>query len=164
MARTAVPADGLLHPVALAAIAVLVLNDHWWKEAFASAWTGKVSDFAGMLFFPLFLQAGLEVASSLARRPFRPSRRVLVGAALLTGLVFGLVQVWTPMTIVYAEGLGMLQWPFRAAGALATGEALPGVLPVRVTPDPTDLIALPALLGAVAAGWRRCAVTPSRTT
>lgn len=145
------PGGGLLHPVPLVAIATLVINDHWLKAAYGTWWTGKLSDVAGMLFFPLLLQAAWEV---ITRRP--PTRRALLSAAVATGLVFGLVQVWAPMTELYALGLGALQWPFRALRGM-------GFSRVQVTPDPSDLWTLPALAGAVAAGWRRARQKPARS-
>ena len=41
-----------MHPVALAAIAVLVVNDHVLKSAYPGWLTGKLSDIAGLVFFP----------------------------------------------------------------------------------------------------------------
>ena len=39
----------------LVAVAVLVSNDHVLKQHFPGLITGKLSDFAGLFFFPLFL-------------------------------------------------------------------------------------------------------------
>jgi hypothetical protein len=46
----------------------------------------------------------------------------------------------------YRVGLAALQWPARAIAALLHGDALPALGRARLTPDPTDLLALPALL------------------
>ena len=46
-----VPAGALLHPLAIAALGLLVVNDHWWKDQFGSIWTGKLSDVAGLILF-----------------------------------------------------------------------------------------------------------------
>ena len=66
---------------------VLGLNDHIWKATYANVWTGKISDIAGLIFFPILLEYMI------------PSRRVSV---LCTGLVFTLLntnevfnQLWT---------------------------------------------------------------------
>lgn len=118
----------LLHPVPLLAMVALVVNDHWAKAAFDNFVTGKVSDVAGMIFFPLLLVAMVELL-----RP-RVDRRVLVGAIVATGVVFALVKTWPPMTALYCWGLGFLQAPVRGA-----------VVPVSVQADVTDLWALPAL-------------------
>lgn len=141
--------DGLLHPVPILAIAVLVLNDHWWKHAFPGFVTGKLSDVAGMVFFPLMLQALIEVADR--REPFRPSRRVLLGCAVATGLVFSAINLHPVAARVYEVGLGVIQWPFRMLLAL-------GWVPraeVSHTLDPWDVLAAPFVIVAVAVGWKR---------
>ena len=47
----------LTHPLALAALALLALNDHYLKAAYHNALTGKLSDVAGVLLLPFFLKA-----------------------------------------------------------------------------------------------------------
>ena len=42
------------HPVYLLALALLLLNDFWWKSTFGNAITGKLSDVAGVLAFAWF--------------------------------------------------------------------------------------------------------------
>ncbi len=138
-------AAGLLHPVPVLGMLVLALNDHWGKAAFPGLVTGKLSDLAGLAFFPLLLQAGWEVVS---RRP--PSRRALVVCAVVTGVVFALTKTWPVATTVWAWTLGVLQWPVLA---LVRGQAAP--LKVLAVCDPTDLVALPMLGVAVWAGWSR---------
>ncbi|MSP60271.1 MAG: hypothetical protein EXR72_08005 [Myxococcales bacterium] len=57
------PARALLHPLWIASLAVLVVNDHFLKGAgLAPGWlTGKLSDLAGYLLFPMLLAALLRV-------------------------------------------------------------------------------------------------------
>lgn len=110
-----VPGSGLLHPVALGAVVVLVVNDHVLKAAFPGVITGKRSDFAGMLFFPVMLQSAAEW---LGLAPWA-DRRVAWACAAITAGGFAAVKTWTPAA--------------DASGTLA---------------DPTDLIALPAVLFA----------------
>ena len=148
--RRATPAGGLLHPVPLIAIAVLALNDQVLKGAYPGFVTGKLSDVAGMAFFPLLLQAGVEVVQDRLG-DWAPSRRLLWGAAIATGLYFGGIQVLDPLADSYRYGLAALQWPLRA---LLAGQAVP-LAPVRLVQDPTDLFTLPALGLAVWAGWSR---------
>lgn len=143
--------EGLLHPVPLLAIGLLVLNDHVLKDAFHNALTGKLSDFAGMAFFPLLLQGLWEGAQSLLRRSWQPSRRALWICAAATALVFSLVQTYGPVTDLYRWGLGALQWPVYAIRA---GEWV-AVRPVQAWADPTDIVAVPFTLLAVWAGWSR---------
>ncbi|MFZ5481657.1 MAG: hypothetical protein ACOZNI_33145 [Myxococcota bacterium] len=131
------PGEGLLHPVAIAAIVVLAANDHWGKAAYPGLVTGKLSDFAGLLFFPLLLQGLVELFTR------RVDRRVLVASAIATAVVFALVKT-TPFVEVYRWGLGLLQAPVRGAWR-----------PVHVEQDPTDLVAIPMVAVAVWIGWRR---------
>ncbi|MCB9677400.1 MAG: hypothetical protein H6737_19995 [Alphaproteobacteria bacterium] len=146
-------ADGLVHPVPIAAIALLVVNDHWLKHAYGGLVTGKLSDIAGMVFFPLLLQAFVELADR--REPFRPRRSALIACAVATGLVFGSTNLFEWAADAYRVGLGVLQWPFRALFAALVGADVPGLATVRLTQDPTDVLAVPFVAVAVAVGWRR---------
>lgn len=150
-----VPADGLLHPVALGAVALLALNDHVLKAAYASWWTGKLSDVAGMVFFPLLLQAVMELGARAAGRPWGPSRQVLIAAAAGTALGFSLVQVWPPATEAYRLVWGALFWPLASVGSVLAGDGLAAFRPVRIWADPSDVLAVPAALVAVWSGWGR---------
>lgn len=153
---TPVPGDGLLHPLVVTAVALLALNDHWGKAAVPGWVTGKLSDVAGLAFFPLLLQAGWEVA-----RRARPSTRALAGAVAATALVFTLVKVWPPAAALYRCGLGLLQWPVHALVAWAGERPLPGHRHVALAMDATDLLALPALALAWRWGLRRCTPDPA---
>lgn len=136
--RAAAPLpSGLLHPVSLAALAVLLLNDHVLKTIHPGALAGKLSDLAGMVFFPLLL---IEVVSWFVTRP-REGTILLVLATV--GAVFVSIQLWAPAADAYRHGLGYLQYPFRYLGGGAGSPA-----PVAHTPDGSDLLALPALMVA----------------
>lgn len=150
------PGGGVVHPVPLVSIVLLVLNDHWWKWEFGTWWTGKLSDVVGLIFFPLLLQSFWELGRAALGKPFRPSRRVLIIAAVATAVVFGLIQVWTPAAEAYRHGLGVVSWPLWASIELISSGSIPPVQPVSLTMDPTDLLTIPAVGVAVAVGWRRC--------
>jgi hypothetical protein len=154
-AQVASPGDGLLDPVALGAIALLVLNDQILKRVAPGLLTGKLSDVAGLVFFPLFLVALVEVAQSLLGRWRGPSHRVLIVACVATGIVFMLVKTTPLGEQVYEQGLGLLQWPFAALDAVLAGRALPAAYAVQSTQDISDLVALPALALAYLVGRRR---------
>jgi hypothetical protein len=108
----------LLHPLPLAAILVTALNDHLLKgSGLLPGWlTGKLSDFAGLFFFPLLVAAVLRAKTAAART-------IVVVA---TGALFAAFKL-SPRACAFIAPI---------AG---------------VTPDATDLIALPML--AVAWWW-----------
>lgn len=113
------PRRALAHPLWVAALAVLVANDHFLKTAgvLPGVITGKLSDIAGLFVAPAVLAALLCVST----------RRGVLLAHIATGAVFALIKI-SP----------------SAARAL---EALMAFTPFtwRITVDPTDLIALPML-------------------
>ena len=129
----------LFHPVIVLAIAVLVINDHVLKARFDSWWTGKLSDVAGLVFFPALLAYAAQLVG--ARHP-----RTIVVAAIATALVFAAVKLWPPAGELYRYGLAALQWPVRALIGAIRGDGTPGLDPVILVRDPTDLLALPAVL------------------
>lgn len=149
-----VPGDGLLHPAALAAIGVLLVNDHVLKAAAPGWWTGKLSDFAGLIFFPLLLQALCEVAAA-RRRGSAPSLRVLLVAIGASAIVFSAVEVWPAAAHAAAAVAGIAQWPLTALAAAVSGTPLPAVSAVSMTADVTDLLALSALVVPWVVGSRR---------
>jgi hypothetical protein len=135
----------MMQPVVLGALVMLVINDHWAKAAFDNYITGKISDFAGLLFFPVLL-------TGLGERFFKRlflSRGLVWGTAIATAVVFTLVKSWEPMGDLYRWGLGFVQWPFYAL----QGDG--GIQPVKMMADRSDLMALPMCGVAVWLGLRR---------
>jgi hypothetical protein len=144
------PGDAMLHPVVITAVAVLIANDHVLKDRWPGIVTGKLSDVAGLVFFPLLLMSLVEVARALAGRPQHPSRRLLTTCILVTGSIFAVAELVPVGDHLLEVVFGWLRWPIGALGGAA---GRPGVL----TPDPVDLFALPALLIAWVVGRRRTA-------
>lgn len=68
----------LAHPISLVSLVVLVVNDHVLKAALGTWWTGKLSDAAGMVFFPALL--AVVIGAALARL----SPRALMTTAIAT--------------------------------------------------------------------------------
>lgn len=120
----------LASPWSVGAILVLMLNDHILKASWPGWFTGKLSDVAGMVFFPLL------VAAVVSRRRPEVTAWPLWMGIILTGVLFTAVNVFP-----------------RAAIAIESAMAALGV-PWQVTADPTDLVALPVLAAPVAI-WRR---------
>jgi hypothetical protein len=131
--RTGVFLRWVAHPLTVGAAAVLLLNDHVFKQAWPGLVTGKLSDVAGLVVAPPAI--GLLLGLFLAGR---------IGAAaavLLTGAGFTLVK----LTAVGAEAAS-------AAWSMANG-------PSVILADPSDLVALPAL-GLAWWVWCRVAAAP----
>lgn len=142
----------VLHPVALVALALLLLNDHVLK-AVAPGWvTGKLSDVAGLAFFPFLLLALRDV---LGRR--RPTRRAAVGAAVLTGAAFATIKLWAGARDLWSDAMALLRFP---ADAVVAGAGSP--VPLVVHPDPTDVPAVVACAAVVVVLWRRAAADRAR--
>jgi hypothetical protein len=163
--RSHAPGAALLHPVTLAALFTLALNDHVLKQVCPGWWTGKLSDFAGVVLLPVFLHALLELAAArVGRKPLSVATgdRWLLVCVVVSLLAFALPEVWKPAELAYRYGLGGARWPFRALAALLSGHELPSVRPVRATADVTDLLALPMGLVAFAVG-RAQPATSDRT-
>lgn len=124
--------DYFVHPLPLLAVSVLILNDHFLKFRFPSALTGKLSDFAGLFFFPLLLCAIWNLLRNVLRRlrESNPSSfsdltfRQLVIAILITDLIFVSVKLNPAIARIYISLLDQIGFPSR------------------VTHDPTDLMAL----------------------
>jgi hypothetical protein len=160
--RLRTPGALLLHPVTLAALACLMVNDHVLKRACPGVLTGKLSDAAGMVLFPLVVHAMVELGCAGAGRAIgrSASRAVLVALVLLTAGAFTCVELTETGDAMYRVGLGSLQWPFRALLSLSTGDGLPMLRPVSATPDPTDVLTVP--FGLVALAIDRRGRTSSR--
>jgi len=118
------------HPASLLSIGLLLLNDHVLKVVGPSWLTGKLSDFAGLFFFPFVL----AVLLSLLLDPLRvPPRRIARVAFGLTAAWFALIKTAPPLNALTTNLAS------RLVGSAA-----------QIVLDPTDLIALVALWPA----WR----------
>jgi hypothetical protein len=98
-ATPALPLGEAVHPVSLAAVAVLAINDWWLKPRFGPGLvTGKLSDLAGLVFAPVVLSAAAGLALALvarlgARVDPSLSRRRLIACTVATGCVFAAVKL-----------------------------------------------------------------------
>lgn len=137
---------------------VMFVNDHALKRAYPGLFTGKLSDVAGMIFFPILLALFVR---PLARRARLDWHHVTLALAAATAIVFTLTKTTDAGNEAYRIAWGALQWPLRAAAAWARGEAVPSVARVVLVKDPTDVIAVPFV--AVAA-WAARALDQKPTS
>jgi hypothetical protein len=121
--------DCLAHPLALTAVALLALNALVLQPRWPSWWTGKVGDVAWLFFVP-FLVAAL-LSWLVPRRLATQEQVVGLAAVTVAGLAFTLVK-----TVPAVNALA------TTAFLQLTGHA------AKLRLDPTDLLALPALVGA----------------
>jgi hypothetical protein len=151
------PGAALLHPVSLASLLVLGLNDHVLKRVAPGVLSGKLSDFAGVVLLPLFLHAAFEVSVARFRAPpsAELSNRALTVCLALGLSAFALPEVWPAAETVYRYAFGVAYWPFRTLVAVLAERPLPSLLPVDATADVTDLLALPMGFIAYAVGRRK---------
>jgi hypothetical protein len=134
----------MIHPIVVAAVAVLVINDHFLKALWPGALTGKLSDVAGMTFFPLLLLSVQELLRRTLRRAIQPSRGQLAMWILIVGTGF------TAVNVIPIAG-DWYRWTWGALGSPLRGS----ITPVVLTQDIGDLAALPFLGIAWLVGAKR---------
>lgn len=132
----ALPVGEFFHPLSLLSLAILLLNDWFLKP---SSWapeslTGKLSDFAGLLFFPLLLTALTNTMLLALNRlglscDFTLRRYKLLTAIIVTALVF------TVLKLVPAVHDPTLRW-LQSFG-----------LNAQMMMDPSDLVAFVSFFG-----------------
>jgi hypothetical protein len=110
----------LAHPVTIGAVALLVLNDHVLKGWTPGPLTGKLSDIAGLFFFPIL---ATFLLGRLSRR--WPARTVALAAFTLCAAGFALLKAHTGINSTVRE---------LAASALG--------MHLQLALDPSDLWAL----------------------
>ena len=139
----------LLHPLPLGMLALLLANDHILKVHYPGWVSGKLSDVAGLALLPFVLLALADLAATASARIPAPGRRMVVACILATAAIFTAMQVTPLGADAYRLGLGVAQWPFHAMALLLQGAPIPSLHPVQLTPDPSDLLALPATAAAL---------------
>jgi hypothetical protein len=148
--KTALPLGEFLHPLPLVALVVLAVNDHYLKHAgILPRWvTGKLSDFGGLLFFPLLLTAlGDTLAYFVARVTgakwdYSLRRWKVVAACVATAAVFAPLELSAAYGRFYTETLGRIGFPSETYA------------------DLTDLLALLMIPVAGWLGWQEIRRVP----
>lgn len=136
------PGGLAVHPATLSALALLVLNDHWAKARFANALTGKLSDFAGLALVPAVIVATIELASGRVWR----REPLVIAAAIATGALFATAKLTHVGAELYRTHWGWLRAPWDHLNSWAHHRAPPAPPRVAFVRDPSDLVALSALV------------------
>ncbi len=136
--------DRLLRPTPVLALAILIVNDHLIKTNHPGWLSGKLSDVAVLALLPFLLLAFADLAALAIPRLPPPGRVALMASIVGSVTLFSAIEVVPVAGEAYRWGLGVAQWPVRAVAAFAAGAPIPGVLPVRLTFDPSDLLTLPS--------------------
>lgn len=136
----ALPLTLLVRPWPVLALVVLALNDHVLKGSglVPNVVSGKLSDFAGLFYFPLLVVTLVNLTSTTLARVLRRAALPLLGATTAqlavacgaTALVFAAIKISHDARDVYARVVATLQWWHDAPR-------------VSVVVDPSDLVALP---------------------
>jgi len=132
--RRALPASEFLHPVPLLALATLAVNDHVLKGSglLPAPVTGKLSDIAGFVFFPLLCTALLDCALwALAHLGVR------VDFSLRMGKLYATLAATAALMIAIKLSVPAASTVADALGAIGFES--------KIVSDATDLWTLPAL-------------------
>ncbi len=130
------PIHFFIHPLPLLAVVLTGVNDHYLKYQFAGMITGKLSDFTGLFYFPLFLCAVVVLLVRLFRKDFVFNRGLLLAAIVFTDVVFCIMKLNANIKDLF------VQWFSNHVFAIV------------VTSDPTDLVAVSASLACYFFGRR----------
>ena len=157
--------DLLLLPASYCGLALLIVNDHYLKHHLHNAVSGKLSDIAGLVFFPLLVATIAETAKYTLRiRPWCMSVREFDVIVIAVGILFLLMKTWQPVGGLYAWLDAAMQWPVLALKAGLTG-GNPWIWPkTEIAMDLSDLIALPALVIPWWSGRRKLTVERGHTS
>lgn len=137
MNRAVAARDVRTHWLVVAAIALLLLNDHVLKAAWPGIVTGKLSDVAGLAFFPILLTQWAKTVRGWA----------IAGA--ITAVAFAAIKVWPEATELYRIVVGSLR---SLPNAVLHGTPFGKTAAVT---DPTDLAALPSVFVTTWVAWRK---------
>ena len=78
----------LKHPVVISSLILTFLNDHYLKYQYSNFVTGKISDFTGIFYFPLFIYALAVFFKARQAHPAKISKMGLLMSILITDILF----------------------------------------------------------------------------
>lgn len=131
------PGSLLMHPIGLMAMAITWCNDHYWKQLYPGWLTGKLSDAAGLVFFPLWVASSVELALLLFKRQWLARVPFMLSVVCVTAALFAAIKVHPGASHAYEQ----LMLCVRLTSPLPNH---PNARVINHV-DPSDLLALPAL-------------------
>jgi MFS superfamily sulfate permease-like transporter len=131
------PGSIIVHPIALLAMATTWCNDRYLKHVHPGWVTGKLSDLAGLAFFPFWAIGCIELLLLLCGRRRLARTRSMLVVVVATAFLFSGIKLSPAASRYYEHFIARI----RSVG-LST--SVPNVQ-VSNAVDLTDLIALPAL-------------------
>jgi hypothetical protein len=113
----------LRHPLVLLSLVLTLLNDQYLKYQYPGFLTGKLSDFAGLFYFPFFLYA----VSVFLRHPNQQHSQISLRGFAVCLVVTEILFVLLKYTALRAEFVQLFSWYF---------------FKIEITPDISDMWAL----------------------
>lgn len=114
-----------LHPVPLGAVVLMAVNDHYLKYNHTSWITGKLSDFCGVFYFPIFLLAIVHLVDHLLRGESASIRK---GHLIIAIAVTDLIMIGLKLSPAFSGWI--------------TDVFAKNLFPIKIINDPWDLLAL----------------------
>lgn len=147
-------AEYLLSPLFIIPVLVLIANDHFLKEMWPGLITGKLSDLAGMCFFPVLMVAIVEASCFLIDKRIYATPYWFTTASMIVAVGFALVKLVQPLADAYAYSVGALRWVIVAPVNQLLGESTPPITKIVIINDPTDVLMIVGVLVGVWIGYR----------
>lgn len=120
----------LRHPFILGALVLTALNDHVFKAMYHNVLTGKLSDFSGLFFFPVFLYALYDLKKYPKSNHEKINLKKLGWCVLVTDVLF---------VICKFTGVRLM---------------LMSVFPIFIVNDPSDVLAITVNIATVAFAYK----------
>jgi hypothetical protein len=138
--RPFVAGGAMLHPVCLLALGTWWLNDAVLKARYHNWLTGKLSDLACMVVFPVLVLCVVQVLGSLGNARWQPRREHVLSTVFGVGLLFAGINLSENVGEVYKQVFAWVLYPF-----LLVLEGSGRMPIISHTQDASDLMTLPAL-------------------
>lgn len=123
------PIHFFIHPLPLLAVVLTAVNDHYLKYQYPGFITGKLSDFTGLFYFPLFIAAVVVLVVRIFNKKFVFNRALLLYVITVTDIIFCVFKLNPEANAVFVKWFSE------------------NIFLISAVSDPTDLIALVSSVG-----------------